>query len=62
MIYILDKINGELVRSEIIIADPKDIPLKKNGWNFNWRQLSGGGYVLVLQTFDSILAQTIKFE
>ena len=40
MIYILDKINGELVKAEIVLFDRKNTPLKKDGWSFNWRQLS----------------------
>jgi len=53
MIFILDKINGELVSSEIIPVGTKAIPLKKNGWNFNWRQLTKEGEVFVLRTLDS---------
>ena len=40
MIYILDKRNGKLVKSEIRRMDKGLIPLKKNGWNFNWKNLS----------------------
>jgi len=54
MIFILDKINGELVGSEIIPAGTKAIPLKKDGWNFNWRQLTKEGKVFVLRTLDSV--------
>lgn len=54
MIYILDNINGKLVHSEIIPVDTKTIPLKKDGWNFNWRQLSKEGKVFVLRTSDSV--------
>ena len=39
VIYILDKINGELVKSEIVPIQKNNIPLKKDGWNFNWKQL-----------------------
>ena len=39
MLYILDKTNGRLVKAEIIPIDKKDAPLKKDGWNFNWRQI-----------------------
>lgn len=53
MIYILDKINGELVSSEILPIDTKAIPLKKDGWSFNWRQLSKEGQVFVLKTINS---------
>jgi len=55
MIYILDKINGELIKSEIVPMDQKNIPLKKDGWNFNWRQLSKeeNGRAYVLRTLNS---------
>ena len=55
MIYILDKINGELVKSEIVPIDKKTIPLKKDGWNFNWRQLSkeNKGQAYILKTLNS---------
>jgi hypothetical protein len=55
MIYILDKINGELIESEIVLMDKKTIPLKKDGWDFNWRQLSGeeNGRAYVLRTLNS---------
>lgn len=53
MIYILDKINGKLVSSEIVKVDTKTIPLKKDGWKFNWRQLSKEGNVFILRTLNS---------
>ena len=53
MINILDAINGELVKSEIVVPDTKALPLKKDGWNFNWRQLSKNGTIYVLRTIDS---------
>jgi len=55
MIYILDTINGELIESEIVPMDKKTIPLKKDGWNFNWRQLSKeeNGRAYVLRTLNS---------
>lgn len=55
MIYILDKINGELVKAEIVPLNRKKTPLKKDGWNFNWRQLSRkeNGQVYLLRTINS---------
>ena len=55
MIYILDKINGEIVKSEIVPIDKKTTPLKKDGWNFNWRQLSReeNGQTYMLRTLNS---------
>lgn len=40
MVYILDVQNDQLVKAEIIVPKPNEIPLKKDGWNFNWRELS----------------------
>ncbi len=56
VIYILDKINGELVKCEIVPIDKKTIPLKKDGWNFNWRQISNSkkGQVYILRTLNSL--------
>ena len=55
MIYILDKITGELVTAEIVTFDRKNIPLKKDGWSFNWRQMSReeNGQVYFLRTINS---------
>lgn len=39
MIYILDVVNDSLTKAEIVPADYSNAPLKKDGWNFNWRQL-----------------------
>ena len=54
MIYILDKINGKLVKSEIVPIEKDNIPLKKDGWNFNWRQIlkEGKGKVYILRTLN----------
>jgi hypothetical protein len=40
MVYILDVVNDKLVKAEIVVPEQNEIPLKKDGWNFNWRQLS----------------------
>jgi hypothetical protein len=53
MINILDTISGELVKSEIVVPKTKELPLKKDGWNFNWKQLSKNGMIYVLRTIDS---------
>lgn len=54
MVYILDTIKKELVESEIVVPDAKAIPLKKDGWKFNWKQLSKNGKIYVLRTINSI--------
>ena len=55
MIYILDKISGKLVESEIVQITDETLPLKKDGWNFDWKQLSDdkNGEIFVLKTTDS---------
>ena len=40
MIYILDIVNNKLVEAHIKPLIKEDTPLKKDGWNFNWRQLT----------------------
>lgn len=39
MVYILDTKSNRLVEAEIIVAESKNVPLKKDGWKFNWKQL-----------------------
>lgn len=55
MIVILDTINEVLIRSEIVSIEKAAIPLKKDGWRFNWRQLSKDkkAGIYVLRTIDS---------
>lgn len=42
MVYILDNQINALVEAEIIKGTFKDMPLKKEGWNFNWRSVIKG--------------------
>jgi hypothetical protein len=35
--YLLDLKTNALVEAEIVDAEFKDLPLRKDGWNFNWR-------------------------
>ncbi len=35
--YIFDNQTGTLVEAEIVKGTPKDMPFKKDGWEFNWR-------------------------
>ena len=61
MIYILDISNNRLVEAEIIpLVDKRDIPLKKDGWNFNWRQLlkQENSQAFVLKTIN--LPKTVE--
>lgn len=39
MAEILDVQNNRKIKAEIILADKVKMPLKKDGWNFNWRQV-----------------------
>lgn len=56
MIYILDKMQEKLVESEIVLMNHNNIPYKKDGWNFNWRQIfnNRNGKTYVLKRLDSI--------
>lgn len=37
--YILDKQTNNLVEIEIVKGTLKDMPVQKDGWNFNWRSI-----------------------
>ena len=56
MVYILDILNNKLVEAEIVSTEKNDIPLKKDAWNFNWRQLTKNdnsqSYVLKLIYYE----------
>lgn len=40
MVYILEVATNKLVEAEILPADDIKLPLKKDGWNFNWTRLA----------------------
>ncbi|MEM6964987.1 MAG: hypothetical protein AAF573_09490, partial [Bacteroidota bacterium] len=52
--YLLDLKTSSLIEAEIVKAVFKDMPLKKDGWNFNWRTIfkkkDSEIYVLRLQS------------
>ena len=35
--YIIERSTNSIIRVEIIEASKRDLPLKKNGWKFNWK-------------------------
>lgn len=37
--YLHDFLTNTLVEAEIVKASARDMPLKKDGWNFNWRSI-----------------------
>ena len=39
MVYILETKSNRLIEANIVDAERKNVPLKKDGWNFNWKQL-----------------------
>ena len=39
MVYILETKSKRLIEAAIVFAERKNVPLKKDGWNFNWKQL-----------------------
>lgn len=55
MICVLDNFNNKLIESEIVPIDKKTVPLKRYGWNFNWRQLSRAqnAQTFILRTLNS---------
>ncbi|MBB3697389.1 hypothetical protein KMW28_04360 [Flammeovirga yaeyamensis] len=57
MIYILDKLNKQLIPSEIQSLNAHNIPLKKDGWNFNWKDLSKIGKVFILKVKDESISK-----
>jgi len=54
MVYILDVKNDQLVKAEIVVPEPNEIPLKKDGWNFNWRELTkeNNSKIFILRTIE----------
>ena len=39
MVYILETKSNRFIEADIVVAKRKNVPLKKDGWNFNWKQL-----------------------
>jgi len=37
--YLLDILTNTLIEAEIVKADAKNMPLKKDGWNFKWKSI-----------------------
>ena len=54
------------IAAEILPAIKKDMPLKKEGWNFNWRQLyqdeKGAFYKLILIGKNSQIQGVLKLQ
>ena len=52
MVYILDLQKDQLVKAKIVAPKRSEIPLKKDGWNFNWRELNKeeNSRILILKT------------
>lgn len=50
MPHIIEVESGNKVEVEIVLAGKVDVPLKKDGWNFAWRDvLKGNGQTYVLR-------------
>jgi len=60
VVYILDTKNSRLIEADIVVAERKNVPLKKNGWNFNWKQLvqEHDAQTFILKTIE--LPQSIE--
>ncbi len=39
MVYILETKSKKLIEADIVAVERKNVPLKKDGWSFNWKQL-----------------------
>ncbi len=55
MVFLLDNLRNQLVKAEIVPIDMQSIPLKKDGWNFNWCQFTkeNEGQVFIIRTVDT---------
>ena len=66
MVYILDVFSNKLVEAEIVPIDKKNVPLKKDGWKFNWRKAmmntQSNGYVLKLKTESKTIEGAILLK
>lgn len=70
MVEILDVQANRKIKAKIILADKVKMPLKKDGWNFNWRQLiknkNTTTFILRLaelpQTVEGVLQLRIESE
>ena len=54
--YILDKKTNKLVECEIRVANKNELPLKKDGWSFNWNLASkskNSQIYLLTKAFDN---------
>ncbi len=54
-IQLKDTVTNELINAKILLANFKDMPLKDDGWNFNWRELfkeEGIFYKVVLNEYS----------
>lgn len=68
MVEIFDVLHKRKIKADIILADKTKLPLKKDGWNFNWNQLSKNKntttYILKLidtpETIEGVLQVTIE--
>ena len=60
MVYILDTKSSRLIEADIVVAERKNVPLKKNGWNFNWKQLvqEQDAHTFILKTIE--LPQSVE--
>jgi hypothetical protein len=70
MVEIFDVLHKRKIKADIILADNTKLPLKKDGWSFNWNQLSKNKrvttYILKLmdtpQTIEGVLQVKIEAE
>lgn len=64
-IKLKDTLTNELVDAQILSANKNDMPLKKNGWKFNWKQLykeEGMFYKVVTRNFPDQIEGLVMFS
>ena len=66
VVHILDVVNNQLVEAEIVPANGNKIPLKKDGWNFNWKNLikekNSEVFVLKLKGVDKSIEGVLQLK
>lgn len=66
IVYILEIANDQLVEAEIVPANSRQMPLRKDGWNFNWKKLlieeDSETFVLKLKDVDKSIEGLLQLK
>ncbi len=64
--YIFDNQTNNLVEAEIVLGSSKEMPLKKDGWQFTWRTIikrkKTDTYVLRLKSNPSLIQGVLQLK